>query len=63
VIVTGERRSLMTVSANLVIRIVFWVLGAICAFFLFRAATDVDIRPWLAVGMVSGIIGALFPWP
>lgn len=53
----------MTLNSNLVIRIVFWVLAAVFAFFLFRGATDVDMRPWLAVGMVSGIIGALFPWP
>lgn len=53
----------MTLNGNLVIRIVFWVLAAVGAFFLFRAATDIDIRPWLGVGMVSGIIGALFPWP
>lgn len=53
----------MAISGQLVLRIVFWVLAAVFAFFLFRAATDIDIKPWLAVGTVSGIIGALFPWP
>lgn len=47
----------------LVVRVIFWVLAGICAYFLFRGATDIDLKPWLAVGMVSGIIGALFPWP
>lgn len=51
------------VSGLLVVRVIFWFLAGACAFFLFRAATDIDLRPWLAVGMVSGIIGALFPWP
>ena len=53
----------MTVTPYLVLRIVFTALACIFAYFLFRGATDIDIRPWLAVGTVGCTIGALFPWP
>lgn len=49
-------------SALPVLRLVFIVLACFCAYFLFRATGDPDIKPWLAVGVVVGIIGALFPW-
>lgn len=53
----------MNVTGLFVARVLFTVLACVCAFFLFRAATDIGLHPWLAVGAFGGTIGALFPWP
>ncbi len=53
----------MAISGLLVVRIIFTVFACVFAFFLFRLATDVDIKPWLAAGTFGCTIGALFPWP
>lgn len=53
----------MAVSGMFVVRCILLALACIFAFFLFRAATDIDLRPWLATGTVGCAVGALFPWP
>lgn len=46
-----------------IVRVIFTVLACVFAYFLFRAATDIDIRPWLAAGTFGCTICALLPWP
>jgi len=49
----------MTVSNTLLIKVLLAAVSCVMAFVLFRGATDIDIKPWLAAGWTAFALAAI----